>query len=109
VAAGSVISTDPAAGSEVDPTEPVVLVVSTGASQVSVPSVQNLSEANARSALEGVGLVANVQSQTVLNPTQDGIVITQAPSAGAMVDKGSSVTIFVGKLGGGPPTTESPP
>ncbi len=108
VAAGSVISTDPAAGAEVNPTEPVVLVVSTGASKVSVPSVQNLSEANARSALEGVGLVANVQPQAVANPTQDGIVITQAPSAGAMVDKGSSVTIFVGKLGGGPPTTENP-
>ncbi len=108
VAAGSVISTDPAAGSDVDPTEPVVLVVSTGASKVSVPSVQSLSEANARSALEGVGLVANVQSQTVLNPTQDGIVITQSPSAGATVDKGSSVTIFVGKFAGGP-TTEQPP
>jgi serine/threonine-protein kinase len=107
VAAGSVISTDPAAGSEVNPTEPVVLVVSTGASKVSVPSVQNLSEANARSALEGVGLVANVQTQNVVNPTQDGIVITQAPSAGAMVDKGSSVTIFVGKLGGGPPTSDT--
>jgi eukaryotic-like serine/threonine-protein kinase len=105
VAAGNVISTDPAAGSQVDPREPVVLVVSTGASKVSVPSVQNLSEANARSALEGVGLTANVQTQNVNNQNQDGIVITQSPSAGAMVDKGSSVTIFVGKFSGGGPTT----
>jgi eukaryotic-like serine/threonine-protein kinase len=108
VAAGNVISTDPAAGAQVDPTEPIVLVVSSGASKVAVPSVQNLSEANARAALEGVGLVASVQTQNVLNPTQDGIVITQSPSAGAMVDKGSSVTIFVGDFAGSP-TTENPP
>jgi serine/threonine-protein kinase len=106
VPAGNVISTDPAAGSQVNPTEPVVLVVSTGASKVAVPNVQNLSEANARSALEGVGLTANVQTQSVLNPTQDGIVITQSPSAGSMVDKGSAVTIFVGEFGGGPPSSE---
>jgi serine/threonine-protein kinase len=106
VPAGNVISTDPAAGSQVNPTEPVVLVVSTGASKVAVPNVQNLSEANARSALEGVGLTANVQPQSVLNPTQDGIVITQSPSAGSMVDKGSAVTIFVGEFGGGPPSSE---
>ena len=102
VPAGSVINTEPGAGSQVATTEPVVLIVSSGAGKVTVPQVTNLSEDNARKALEQVGLKANVQDQTVANPAQDGVVITQAPNANAQVDKGATVTLFVGRLVGPP-------
>ncbi|HKE76339.1 MAG TPA: Stk1 family PASTA domain-containing Ser/Thr kinase [Acidimicrobiales bacterium] len=101
VPAGGVINTEPGAGSQVATTEPVVLVVSSGAGKVTVPTVTNLSEDNARKALEQVGLKANVQDQTVVNPTQDGVVLTQSPNPNAQVDKGSTVTLFVGRLVGG--------
>ncbi len=100
VPAGTVIHTDPAAGADVATNEPINLIVSSGSSKVTVPSVQNLSLANARAALEGVGLKANPQNQNVVDPNQDGVVITQSPSAGSQVDKGSSVTLFVGKFVG---------
>ena len=102
VPAGSVINTEPGAGSKVATTEPVVLIVSSGAGKVTVPQVTNLSEDNARKALEQVGLKANVQDQTVVNPAQDGIVVSQAPNANAQLDKGATVTLFVGRLVGGP-------
>jgi eukaryotic-like serine/threonine-protein kinase len=100
VQAGSVIGTDPAAGTSVATNEPVNLIVSTGSDKVTVPSVQNLSVANARSALEGVGLKVNTQDQAVIDPNQDGVVITQSPSSGQQVAKGSTVTLFVGKFSG---------
>jgi serine/threonine-protein kinase len=99
VPAGTVIRTDPGAGAKVATTEPIILIVSSGAEKVQVPRVENLSEDNAIAALEQVGLKAKVQDQTVVNPTQDGVVITQSPSAGQQVDKGSTVTLFVGRLG----------
>jgi serine/threonine-protein kinase len=98
VPAGTVIRTDPGAGAKVPTTEPIILIVSSGANKVQVPRVENLSEDNAKAALEQAGLKAKVQDQTVLNPTQDGVVITQSPSAGQQVDKGSTVTLFVGRL-----------
>ena len=100
VQAGSVISTDPAAGTQVATNEPVNLIVSTGSDKVTVPSVQNLSQANAQQALQQVGLKANVQTQNVIDPNQDGVVITQSPSAGSQVAKNSTVTLFVGKFSG---------
>ena len=82
------------------------MIVSSGAEQVTVPQVQGLSEQNARSALEGAGLDVKVETQTVQNQGQDGIVITQSPSGNAQVSRGDTVTIFVGKFqGGGGPTT----
>ena len=102
VPAGAVIRTEPGAGAQVATTEPVILIVSSGAGKVTVPTVTNLSADNARKALEQVGLKANVQDQAVTNPSQDGVVLTQSPSPNTQVDKGSSVTLFVGRLIGPP-------
>jgi beta-lactam-binding protein with PASTA domain len=109
VPAGNVIRTDPGAGSAARANDPITLVVSSGAERVTVPPVQGLSEQNARSALEGVGLQVRVEQQTVQNQAQDGIVITQSPSGNSQASPGDTVTIFVGRFqgGGGPTTTES--
>ena len=113
VANGNVIRTDPAANAQARPGDPITLIVSTGAERVTVPPVQGLSEQNARSALEGAGLAVEVENQTVQNQNQDGIVITQSPSGNSQVNRGDTVTIFIGDFqgggGGGPPTTNDPP
>jgi eukaryotic-like serine/threonine-protein kinase len=114
VANGNVIRTDPAANAQARPGDPITLIVSTGAERVTVPPVQGLSEQNARSALEGAGLAVQVENQTVQNQNQDGIVITQSPSGNSQVNRGDTVTIFVGDFqggggGGGTPTTIDQP
>jgi serine/threonine-protein kinase len=111
VAAGNVIRTDPGANAEAAPGDQITMIVSSGAERVTVPQVQGLSEQNARSALEGAGLQVQVETQTVQNQNQDGIVITQSPSGNTQVSRGDTVTIFIGKFQGGglPPTTIDEP
>jgi eukaryotic-like serine/threonine-protein kinase len=107
VAAGNVIRTDPAAGTEIRAGDAITLIVSSGAEQVQVPPVTGLTEQNARTALENAGLEVNVQSQPVQNENQDGIVVQSSPTPGTQVARGSTVTLFVGKFQGGPPTTDN--
>jgi len=109
VAAGNVIRTDPAKGTEIAAGDPITLIVSSGAEQVQVPPVQGLTEQNARTALQNAGLEVNVQPQPVQNENQDGIVIQSSPTAGNQVPRGSTVTLFVGDFQGGPPSTGNPP
>ena len=98
VEAGRVISTNPGPGSELEPGSTVTIVVSSGPSQVTVPSVEGLSEENAIGQIEGAGLVANVSEEVVNNPGQDGRVISQSPSAGERRDPGRTVNIVVGRF-----------
>jgi serine/threonine-protein kinase len=108
VAAGNVISTDPPAGTEIRPTDSVTLIVSSGADRTTVPQLQGLSEANARTALQNAGLEGDFQTQAVQNQNQDGVVISSSPSQGQQVDRGSTVTVFIGKFQGGGTTTTQP-
>jgi serine/threonine-protein kinase len=106
VAAGNVIRTDPPAGTEIRATDTVTLFVSSGAERTTVPQLQGLSEANARTALQNAGLEGDFQNQPVQNQNQDGVVISSSPSQGQQVDRGSTVTVFIGKFQGGPTSTE---
>jgi serine/threonine-protein kinase len=95
---GTVITTNPPPGTPATKGSTVTLIVSTGPQQATVPSVVGDSQANAQSALQAAGFTANVQTQTVADPTKDGIVISQNPAADAVVAKGTAVTILVGKF-----------
>lgn len=64
------------------------------AAQVSVPDVVGLDEAAADTALEGEGLDTGTVT-TVCSAADAGDVVSQAPPAGALVDAGSTVDIFV--------------
>jgi eukaryotic-like serine/threonine-protein kinase len=108
VAAGNVISTDPPAGTEIRPTDAVTLIVSSGADRTTVPQLTGLSEQNARTALQNAGLEGDFQTQAVQNQNQDGVVISSSPSQGQQVDRGSTVTVFIGKFQGGGTTTTQP-
>jgi serine/threonine-protein kinase len=106
VPAGSVISTDPPGGSSVQRNSVVQIVVSTGVEQVRVPDVVGQTEADARDEIRSRGLVVAVTPQSV--PAGDpsaGRVISQDPSGGRDVDRGSTVSIVVGVAAAATTTT----
>jgi serine/threonine-protein kinase len=74
--------------------------VSTGAEEVTVPSVVGLSQANASNVLTTQGFKVNVEEKETANPTQVGKVVDQDPGNGT-APKGSEVTIVVGIEPGG--------
>ncbi|HEY1222897.1 MAG TPA: Stk1 family PASTA domain-containing Ser/Thr kinase, partial [Acidimicrobiales bacterium] len=87
VASGLVVSTLPAAASQVQAGSIIQLVISSGVCQVVVPNVVNLTQAAATSALKGQGLLATViaADPTSCLLTQVGTVISQGSSPGSQV------------------------
>jgi serine/threonine-protein kinase len=98
--AGQVISQNPGAGSTAASGSAVGVVVSTGPAAATVPSVVNLSRADAEAQITNAGFTANAQETAVSDPAQDGIVISQNPASGSSRPAGSSVTIVVGRYTG---------
>ncbi len=119
VAEGFVIETDPPAGSQAQSGDTILLVVSQGPRPVEVPNLTGLTEAQATAVLEDLGLVINVSAATqpVVDPNQDGLVVSQFPTVGTTVFPGDVVTVTLGKFEPPPtttsttvpPTTEPPP
>jgi membrane peptidoglycan carboxypeptidase len=105
---GTVVKQSPAGGTSAPLGSGVTLTVSNGKGKagherVSVPDVVGMSEKDAVKALKSAGLVGSVQQVDVTDPKQDGIVLSQSPSAGELVRSGSTVVITVGKHHAGPP------
>ncbi len=95
---GLVIRTEPPAGTQLPRDSEVVLVVSSGPEESTVPSVVGLSEANAINTLENAGFVANATEQATDDPTQDGRVIEQSPEGNSTAPEGSTVDIVIGRF-----------
>lgn len=93
---GTVIRTEPPAGSQISLGTPVVLIVSSGPDIEQVPQVVNLARAAAELLLTDRGLVPVVVEQQVEDPNQVGNVIAQDPAPGTEVQLGAQVTITVG-------------
>ncbi len=91
---GLVISTNPAAGIEVQHGSPVTVYVSSGPQEASVPEVTGESQAAATAALAAAGLKETVVKREVAEPAP-GTVISQSPSAGSSLRVGSAVTVVV--------------
>jgi eukaryotic-like serine/threonine-protein kinase len=104
VAKGRVISTSPTENSQLEKGRTVVLVVSDGREQVSVPDVVGKQEAEARSTLEGAGLRAEVTEEES-DDKDPGTVLRQDPASGGKLDKGSTVKLVVAKA---PPDVDVP-
>ena len=90
---GLAIRTVPREGAEVRSGQRVRLLVSNGPEQVSVPDVVGLSQASAESEIQSAGLSTTVQEQE--SEETVGNVITQDPSGGSELERGSTVTIVV--------------
>jgi serine/threonine-protein kinase len=101
---GRVISTQPGENTQLEKGKTVVLVVSEGKEQVSVPDVVGDREEDARSALSDAGLKADV-SEEESQDKDPGTVLRQDPGSGTQVDKGSTVKLVVAKA---PPEVDVP-
>lgn len=88
------ISTNPAAGIEVQHGSPVTVYVSSGPQEVNVPQVAGESQADATATLAAAGLKEIVVKREVGEPTA-GTVISQTPAAGSPLKVGGQVTIVV--------------
>jgi serine/threonine-protein kinase len=105
---GQTIAQDPGAGSRVARDTRATITVSKGTQKIAVPDVTGRKKNDAIGTLRSAGFAVRV-TETVGTAAQQGKVISQSPSAGDKRDKGSTVTIVVGKKcapsGGNPPTS----
>jgi serine/threonine-protein kinase len=92
VATGKVIRQDPAAGTTVTKNTTVTLYVSQGNESVKVPSVLGYTEADAKAALSNLNVQVTSQYS---DSVEAGKVISQDPSEGKYVDKGSTINLVV--------------
>jgi eukaryotic-like serine/threonine-protein kinase len=103
---GTVLRQTPAGGGKVDKNSTVKLVVAKAPPQVDVPDVVDQQRSDAEKALKDAGFKVKVQKETVDTLDQDGVVVDQNPAAGEKRDKGTQVTIKVGKFN--PPLNPEP-
>jgi serine/threonine-protein kinase len=97
VPAGDVISQNPAGGSTAASGTLVRIVVASAPPTGSVPSVVGDPADGAASALAAAGFKVVRKTKSVSQASQNGIVLSQTPGAGATAKKNSSVTIVVGR------------
>lgn len=95
-AKGSIISTQPAAGSSITKDTLVTLYVSLGpdTTTVTVPPVKGLSEEDAKRVLEKKGLKIS-QSETQSSDRPKGEVLDSSPKEGEEVAEGSTVKLYI--------------
>ena len=94
VEAGTIVSTTPPAGDELEKGSSVALVVSKGPEAVSVPPVVGTAEADAVAALQSLGFQVEVwhdYNETVAA----GLIIAVEPAADTALMKGSKVIVTV--------------
>lgn len=107
VSEGSVIYTEPKAGSIVSADTPIIIYVSSGptTTQVStftVPNVVGLSQTDAQEFLEKTGFT-NVSVETQDSAIRRGVVLSQSPRSDSSAREDERITITVST--GNPPTT----
>jgi len=96
--AETVVDQDPGPNTVQPKSSTVTLKVSKGPSTNAVPDVTGLDQDTATGTLRSAGFQVAVQQRDTTDPTEDGIVLSQAPSSGKQVSIGSTVTIVVGVL-----------
>src|SRR6202795_1544693 len=95
VAAGNVISQDPASGNSVAQGSPVNLVISSGPQMVTVSKVEGLTQDAATTAITGTKLMVGTVTQQTSNTVATGNVISQDPASGNSVAQGSPVNLVI--------------
>jgi beta-lactam-binding protein with PASTA domain len=105
-AAGTVLSTSPAAYTQVQQGSSVVITVSSG--EVAVASQVGKSQQDATTGLNGLGFLNVVAvPQTTNDPTKNGIVIGQSPNGGSF-GLSTKITLNVGQYAAPSPTCTTP-
>ncbi|MEU6481623.1 Stk1 family PASTA domain-containing Ser/Thr kinase [Streptomyces sp. NPDC047017] len=94
----SVLEQNPTTGSQVEKGSTVTLIVAKAPDKATVPDVTGKSCDDAKAQMQAGNLTGNCTEVPVTDPSQDGKVVQTVPSAGSQVDKGSQVTVQVGKV-----------
>jgi serine/threonine-protein kinase len=108
----TVLAQSPAGNSQAAKGSAVVITIAQPFQQVMVPDVTGKNVADAFNMLSAAGFSPTTVAQSVTDPTQDGIVLSQRPTGGRTAKKGSKVTMVIGQLSSTtttPPTTTAPP
>lgn len=109
VARGSVIRTDPAAGTAVTAGQEVRLVVSQGPERIAMPDLSGMTVEEAMAAIQGAGLT--VSDQAPIHEYSDtiakGSVVRTNPAAGESVASGAAVQLVISD--GAKPGDPKPP
>jgi beta-lactam-binding protein with PASTA domain len=108
---GQVVQQAPDAGQKVEDGSTVTIVVSSGASTITVPNEIGKTRSSAVSDLRSQGFDVAVSTQNTDVEAQDGKVIDQFPAPGGSAKKGSTVTLTVGHFvaPAPPPATTTTP
>ncbi|WP_404312296.1 Stk1 family PASTA domain-containing Ser/Thr kinase [Agrococcus terreus] len=93
--AGTVLRTEPDAGVAISPGSGVTIVVSNGPPPAPLMSVANLTEAQARQALEAAGYVVGAVSREDSATVARDLVISTSPQAGTDVSRGQTVDLVL--------------
>ena len=107
IPAGKVTRTDPPANTQVPIGTTVTVFVSSGQQQVAVPDLTGMTKDQANAALDAVGLKGHFTTQPVVQPQDDGLVISQDPQPNTQVNKGSMVNVVIGQFVGSTTTTST--
>jgi eukaryotic-like serine/threonine-protein kinase len=110
---GTVLAQNPAGGRAARGST-VTLTVAIAPKQITVPDVVGRSQNNASKTLSGRGFEVGVEEVAVDTSEQDGLVQKQSPAGDEKVDRGSTVTITIGRFEPAQPpvpgtTTPTPP
>ncbi len=92
---GIVIGQFPLAGQKIDTGSTVTLTVSSGQGSVPIPSVQDLSETNAKKEIKSAGLSTSRVVQQASATVTDGNAIGTDPTAGTSLPVGTAVTLLI--------------
>jgi serine/threonine-protein kinase len=97
---GTVLSTDPASGTQVAPGSTVNLVVGAGPDTLAIPQVVGLTEAGAKANLKAQGFTGSVDTNQVdsLEPAGRVVAIDPAEGAQAAPDAKISLSVSIGSV-----------
>jgi serine/threonine-protein kinase len=95
---GAVIASDPPAGTTLDLPATVSITLSQGPSTVQIPDLTGRTLADARSTLEQLGLHLGGTTRDTSSFMPENTVLGQAPSPGATVSAGASVSLRVSRF-----------
>ncbi len=105
VASGLVDGSDPAPNARIQPQDPVTVYLSAGPGQIAVPSVIGRDLKTASAQLAAAGLSVHVGIAIHSSTVKAGLVAQTNPSAGTLIEKGSSVAL---QASAGPQTVKVP-
>lgn len=94
---GSVVGSDPTAGTDIRRTGSVTLQISRGPERHDVPTVAGNTQAQAQAALKNAGLVLGTVTTAYNETVPSGRVISSGPAVGASLKRDTRVSLVVSK------------